>query len=170
VKSDTMEGHDMHVEFIDVPASLIEQLIAYADKHITVVGTTSLRTVESLYWLGVKIIQQPTLAPEELVIYQWDAYEMRHAVISGKEALLALLQYMQQRQWERLITKTQLLITPGYDMRIPQALVTNFHQPQSTLLLLVAAFAGSNWKAIYQYALDHDFRFLSFGDGCLLLR
>jgi S-adenosylmethionine:tRNA ribosyltransferase-isomerase len=104
------------------------------------------------------------------VIYQWDAYEMRHAVISGKEALLALLQYMQQRQWERLITKTQLLITPGYDMRIPQALVTNFHQPQSTLLLLVAAFAGSNWKAIYQYALDHDFRFLSFGDGCLLLR
>jgi S-adenosylmethionine:tRNA ribosyltransferase-isomerase len=170
VKSDTMEGHEMHAEFIDVSASLIQQLINYTDKHITAVGTTSLRTIESLYWLGVKTILNPAIAPEELVIRQWDAYELDAATISSQEALSSLLQYMQQQQWERLITKTQLLITPGYSIRIPRALVTNFHQPQSTLLLLVAAFAGREWKSIYQYALEHQFRFLSYGDGCLLFR
>jgi S-adenosylmethionine:tRNA ribosyltransferase-isomerase len=170
VKSDTMEGHDMHAEFIDVPETLIRQLISYSEQHITVVGTTSLRTVESLYWLGVKTILSPSLAPEDLVIYQWDAYEMEAGNITVQEALTSLLQYMKQQQWERLITKTRLLITPGYTIRIPKALVTNFHQPQSTLLLLVAAFAGSNWKNIYEYALEHEFRFLSYGDGCLLFR
>lgn len=170
VKSDTMEGHEMHSEFIDVSAALVQQLINYTDKHITVVGTTSLRTIESLYWLGVKAILDPAIAPEELVIRQWDAYELEAANISPKEALSALLNYMQQQQWERLITKTQLLITPGYTIRIPKALVTNFHQPQSTLLLLVAAFAGPEWKSIYDYALKHQFRFLSYGDGCLLFR
>ena len=170
VKSDTMEGHEMHAEFIDVSASLIQQLINYTDKHITAVGTTSLRTIESLYWLGVKTISNPAITPEDLVIRQWDAYELDAATISSQEALSSLLQYMQQQQWERLITKTQLLITPGYSIRIPRALVTNFHQPQSTLLLLVAAFAGREWKNIYQYALEHQFRFLSYGDGCLLFR
>jgi S-adenosylmethionine:tRNA ribosyltransferase-isomerase len=170
VKSETMEGHEMHSEFIDVSPALIQQLIDYSDQHITAVGTTSLRTIESLYWLGVKTILNRAIAPEELVIRQWDAYELEAASISSREALTSLLQYMQQQQWERLITKTQLLITPGYSIRIPRALVTNFHQPQSTLLLLVAAFAGSEWKSIYQYALEHQFRFLSYGDGCLLFR
>lgn len=170
VKSDLMEGHEMHSEFIDVPASLIRQLIDYAGRHITAVGTTSLRTIESLYWLGVKTVLAPSLAPEELVIHQWDAYELDAANITVQEALTSLLQYMEKQQWERLITKTQLLITPGYTIRIPKALVTNFHQPQSTLLLLVAAFAGDKWKSIYEYALEHEFRFLSYGDGCLLFR
>jgi S-adenosylmethionine:tRNA ribosyltransferase-isomerase len=170
VKSETMEGHPMHAEFIDVSVELIQQIKDYAGEHITVVGTTSLRTVESLYWLGVKTILFPSLRPEELVIHQWDAYELDAANISADEALTSLLNYIEQQEWDRLITKTQLLITPGYTIRIPKALVTNFHQPQSTLLLLVAAFAGDNWKSIYQYALEHEFRFLSYGDGCLLFR
>lgn len=170
VKSELMEGHEMHVEFIDVPATLIQQLIDYSGKHISVVGTTSLRTVESLFWLGVKTIHAPSIAPGELVVHQWDAYELDAANITTEEALSSLLRYMQQHQWERLITKTQLLITPGYTIRIPNALVTNFHQPQSTLLLLVAAFVGNEWRSIYEYALEHEFRFLSYGDGCLLFR
>lgn len=170
VKSDLMDGHEMHVEFIDVPATLIQQLIDYSGKHITVVGTTSLRTVESLYWLGVKTLLTPAITPGELVVHQWDAYELDAAHITVEEALSALLGYMQKHQWERLITKTQLLITPGYSIRIPRALVTNFHQPQSTLLLLVAAFAGNAWRSLYEYALEHEFRFLSYGDGCLLFR
>ena len=170
VKSDLMEGHEMHAEFIDVPAALIQQLIDYTDRFVTVVGTTSLRTVESLYWLGVKTLLTPSIAPETLVIHQWDAYELDAANITVHEALTSLLRYMEQHQWERLITKTQLLITPGYTIRIPRALVTNFHQPQSTLLLLVAAFAGNEWRNIYEYALEHEFRFLSYGDGCLLFR
>lgn len=170
VKSEVMEGHDMHAEFIDVPAAIIRQLMDYAERPVTVVGTTSLRTVESLYWLGVKTILQPSIMPSELVVQQWDAYELDAAGISVQEALNALLQYMKKQQWERLITKTQLLITPGYTIRIPQALVTNFHQPQSTLLLLVAAFVGDQWRDIYRYALEHEFRFLSYGDGCLLFR
>lgn len=170
VKSDLMEGHEMHAEFIDVSATLVQQLIDYAGRPVTVVGTTSLRTVESLYWLGVKTLLTPSITPEALVIHQWDAYELDAANITVQEALTSLLRYMEQHQWERLITKTQLLITPGYTIRIPTALVTNFHQPQSTLLLLVAAFAGKEWKNIYEYALEHEFRFLSYGDGCLLFR
>jgi S-adenosylmethionine:tRNA ribosyltransferase-isomerase len=120
--------------------------------------------------LGVKAVQNPAIKPEELVIHQWDAYELDAAGVTVQAALQSLLAYMQGQQWDRLITKTQLLITPGYTIRIPHALVTNFHQPQSTLLLLVAAFAGADWRSIYQYALEHEFRFLSYGDGCLLLR
>jgi S-adenosylmethionine:tRNA ribosyltransferase-isomerase len=139
-----------------------------------VVGTTSLRTVESLYWLGVKTIRQPELPLEDLVVHQWDPYELngvtRSQQISAKTALESLLQYMQARQMDRIITKTSLLIAPGYNFQIPRALVTNFHQPQSTLLLLVAAFVGPDWRKLYTYALEQDFRFLSYGDGCLLFR
>jgi len=170
VKSENMEGHNMHAEFIDIPTALIQQLIDYTNRFITVVGTTSLRTVESLYWLGVKTILSPTIAPAELVVHQWDPYELKADHISVQEALTSLLQYMKKQQWDRLITRTQLLITPGYTIRIPKALVTNFHQPQSTLLLLVAAFVGTQWKNIYEHALEHEFRFLSYGDGCLLFR
>lgn len=159
VKSDTMEGHTMHAEFMDVRAETIRKIINYLDKPITVVGTTSLRTVESLYWLGVK-----ALLKQELVVNQWDPYELEAQNIPVKTALEGLLTQ------ERLITKTSLLIAPGYRMKIANALVTNFHQPQSTLLLLVAAFVGDDWKKIYDHALSNGFRFLSYGDGCLLFR
>jgi S-adenosylmethionine:tRNA ribosyltransferase-isomerase len=170
VKSDTMSGHPMHAEFIDVSTSIIESILKYLDKQITVVGTTSLRTVESLYWLGVKTIRQPDLPLEGLVVDQWDPYEMNGMPVSAKMALESLLQYLHTRQMDRIITKTSLLIAPGYTFQIPRALVTNFHQPQSTLLLLVAAFVGPDWRKIYTYALERDFRFLSYGDGCLLFR
>jgi S-adenosylmethionine:tRNA ribosyltransferase-isomerase len=170
VKSDTMSGHPMHAEFIDVSTNTIERMLQYLDKQITVVGTTSLRTVESLYWLGVKTTHQPALPLEELVVEQWDPYELNGMPVAAKTALENLVQYLQTRKMNRLITKTSLLIAPGYSFQIPRALVTNFHQPQSTLLLLVAAFIGSDWRKIYEYALEKDFRFLSYGDGCLLFR
>ncbi|THU41051.1 S-adenosylmethionine:tRNA ribosyltransferase-isomerase [Niastella caeni] len=170
VKSDTMSGHPMHAEFIDVSTHAIECILQYLNKPITVVGTTSLRTVESLYWLGVKIARQPNLPLEDLVVHQWDPYELNGMPVTAKTALESLLQYLHARQLNRIITKTSLLIAPGYTFQIPRALVTNFHQPQSTLLLLVAAFVGPNWRKIYSYALEQDFRFLSYGDGCLLFR
>lgn len=169
VKSDTLEGHPMHIEFIDVTVESIRNLIQYTGTHITAVGTTSLRTIESLYWLGCKVLEQPDIHPDNLTIKQWDAYELRNDIPS-KTALEALLSYLEQKGMNRLLTRTQLLIAPGYTIRIPHALVTNFHQPQSTLLLLVAAFAGPKWKDIYNYALSKEFRFLSYGDGCLLFR
>lgn len=170
VKSETMAEHTMHAEFIDVTTGTIETILSYLDKSITVVGTTSLRTVESLYWLGVKIIRQKHLPLQELVVHQWDPYDPQAEKITARRALKALLEYLYGKQLQRLITKTSLLIAPGYTIRIPGALVTNFHQPQSTLLLLVAAFVGESWRSIYQYALENDFRFLSYGDGCLLFR
>ncbi|OQP61369.1 S-adenosylmethionine tRNA ribosyltransferase [Niastella vici] len=170
VKADTMGEHPMHAEFIDVSTSTLECLLQYLNKQITVVGTTSLRTLESLYWLGVKAGRQPNLPLEELVVHQWDPYELNGTPVPAKAALENLLQYLQKKGLNRIITKTSLLIAPGYKFQIPQALVTNFHQPQSTLLLLVAAFVGNDWRKIYSYALENDFRFLSYGDGCLLLR
>lgn len=170
VKSDTMGEHPMHAEFIDVSTSTIERILQYLDKHITVVGTTSLRTIESLYWLGVKTAHQPDLPLEDLVVHQWDPYELNGIPVAVKTALESLLQYMHAHKIDRLITKTSLLIAPGYTFQIPRALVTNFHQPQSTLLLLVAAFVGNDWRKIYTYALENEFRFLSYGDGCLLFR
>lgn len=170
VKSDTMSGHPMHAEFIDVSTSTIECILQYLDKQITVVGTTSLRTIESLYWLGVKTTRQPGVPLEDLVVHQWDPYELNGITVSAKTALESLLRYLQARKMDRIITKTSLLIAPGYTFQIPRALVTNFHQPQSTLLLLVAAFVGPHWRKIYTHALENDFRFLSYGDGCLLFR
>lgn len=170
VKSDTMGEHPMHSEFIDVSTSTIGRILQYLDKHITVVGTTSLRTIESLYWLGVKTARQLDLPLEDLVVHQWDPYEMDGTPVAAKTALESLLQYMHAHTMDRIITKTSLLIAPGYTFQIPRALVTNFHQPQSTLLLLVAAFVGNDWRKIYTYALQNEFRFLSYGDGCLLFR
>jgi len=170
VKADTMGDHPMHAEFIDVTTGTLESLLQYLDKQITVVGTTSLRTLESLYWLGVKASRQPNLPLEELVVHQWDPYELNGKPVAARTALENLLQYLQKKGLNRIITKTSLLIAPGYTFQIPRALVTNFHQPQSTLLLLVAAFTGNDWRKIYSYALENDFRFLSYGDGCLLFR
>lgn len=170
VKSETMGEHPMHSEFIDVSTGTIERILQYLHKHITVVGTTSLRTIESLYWLGVKTAHHPDLPLEELVVHQWDPYELEGKPVAAQKALESLLQYMHAHKMHRIITKTSLLIAPGYTFQIPRALVTNFHQPQSTLLLLVAAFVGNDWRKIYTYALENEFRFLSYGDGCLLFR
>ncbi|MFT4093591.1 MAG: S-adenosylmethionine:tRNA ribosyltransferase-isomerase [Niabella sp.] len=168
VKAAIMQEHEMHLEFIEVEAPLIEQLIAHSDKPVVAVGTTSLRTLESLYWLGYKLIRQPEVFDAGLPgITQWEVYDANNAP-PKKEALKALLQYMDKQKIHKLVAKTQIIIAPGYTFKIVQGLVTNFHQPASTLLLLVAAFIGDDWKNIYNYALNNDFRFLSYGDGCLL--
>ncbi len=170
VKSETMAGHEMHAEFIEVSAAAIQQLLKYRDKHITVTGTTSLRTVDSLYWLGVKIGRQPGLPMDQWTVHQWDAYELEKENIPVEEALENILHALRDLDTDRLIARTQLLIAPGYVFKIPKALITNFHQPQSTLLLLVAAFIGEDWRKVYQFALENNFRFLRYGDGCLLIR
>lgn len=168
VKSDSMEGHDMHEEFIDVSASLIRKIIAHTSPLICV-GTTSLRTVESLYWMGVKCLINPSVSYDDLVIRQWEVYDLlQESKAAPADALNALLTWMQENMPERIIIKTQILIAPGYSSKLVHALVTNFHQPRSTLLLLVAALIGDEWRTVYDYALVHDFRFLSYGDGSLL--
>lgn len=170
VKAEKIEGHDMHAEFIEVRIDFIQKLINQIPQQIIPVGTTSMRTIESLYWLGVKIILNPAIALTELIVHQWDPYNIDASSISATDALSALLQWMQKNETELLITKTQIIIAPGYQFRIAKSLITNFHQPQSTLLLLVSALIGDDWKKVYQYALDNEFRFLSYGDGCFLAK
>lgn len=168
VKSETMQEHEMHTEFIDVRAALIENILQHINETVIAVGTTSLRTIESLYWLGVKTILQPAITLENLHVYQWDAYDTDAENITAKDALKSLLNWMQRHNLSNLITKTQIIIAPGYGLKVAKALITNFHQPQSTLLLLVAALIGDDWRKVYHYALENNFRFLSYGDGCLL--
>jgi S-adenosylmethionine:tRNA ribosyltransferase-isomerase len=168
VKAATMNDHDMHAEFIDVSKETIAQLLHYNGK-IYSVGTTSARTLESLYWMGVKTCIHPDMSWGRLLLTQWEVYDdLQQYSIPPKDALEGLLKWMDKNNLRRLLGKTQILIAPGYQFKMIKGLVTNFHQPQSTLLLLVAALAGSNWKNIYTYALEHDFRFLSYGDGCLI--
>ena len=167
VKSETLADHDMHTEFIDVESEAIKHIVAHLEMNIVAVGTTSLRTIESLYWMGIKVFLNEHISVEDLNISQWEVYEME-ASISPKKSLMALLMWMKKNKLKRLISKTQILIAPGYDLKIAQGIITNFHQPQSTLLLLIAAIVGEKWKDIYTYALENDFRFLSYGDGCLL--
>lgn len=168
VKAATMQEHDMHSEFIEVEKELIERLIDQADKPLVAVGTTSLRTLESLYWLGARLIVDPQAFENELpFLSQWEAYE--HTNTPDKaDALKALQLYLSKTGSNRLIAKTQIIIAPGYSFKMIDGLVTNFHQPSSTLLLLVAALIGDNWRTVYDYALQNDFRFLSYGDGSLL--
>ena len=167
VTSSTMEQHEMHAEWIEIEKTLIEQLIQH-DGYIVATGTTSVRTLESLYWLGVKAFISPHA--EALSIQQWDAYspELRQFNLSTKAALQSLLKWLEVKKKTSLFTQTQLLIAPGYAFKMVQAMITNFHQPHSTLLLLVAAAVGKDWKSIYEYALENDFRFLSYGDSSLL--
>lgn len=167
VKAELMQDHDMHAEFIDVSTATIQQLIAGLANNIIAVGTTSLRTLESLYWLGIKVLQQPTINAADLFVDQWAPYEQNEET-PAVDALTALLSWMNRQGTNSIITKTRIIIAPGYKFRIIRGLITNFHQPQSTLLLLVAAITGSYWKQIYTYALENEFRFLSYGDGCLL--
>lgn len=165
VKSDIMDQHQMHAEYFSVSKQTIFNIIDHLDKNIIAVGTTTLRTLESLYWLGA---MKSGIGNLELGISQWVPYEINEMNISPKESLSFLLEWMEKNNRESIISKTQIIITPGYQFKIVKGLITNFHQPQSTLLLLVAAFAGNNWKKIYDYALENGFRFLSYGDGCLL--
>jgi S-adenosylmethionine:tRNA ribosyltransferase-isomerase len=173
VKTETIEAHEMHSEFFEVSIELIQQLLNKEEKKIIVVGTTSLRTIESLYWMGVKLSEQlavsseQKIAVEDISIYQWDAYELNDTNLTVKESLEALLHWMKENHQTKLIAKTQILIAPPYRLKIADALITNFHQPKSTLLLLVAAIIGNTWKQVYTYALENNFRFLSYGDGCL---
>lgn len=169
VKASTMEHHEMHAEWIDVTDATIKNILNNIH-NIIATGTTSLRTIESLYWLGVKTKLEPAIKATQLTIHQWDVYEspLAETDYTPIEALTALLQWLETNNQERIITQTQILISPGYSFRVAKALVTNFHQPQSTLLLLVAAAVGDDWKKIYTYALENNFRFLSYGDGSLL--
>ena len=166
VKTELINDHPMHAEFFEIEKKLIHYLIENNNRLIAV-GTTSLRTIESLYWLGVKIIANQKITPTHLHLLQWDAYEVGEKEIPKLEALHAIVNWMERNQLQTLISKTQLMIMPGYRFRMVKGLVTNFHQPKSTLLLIIAAIVGAEWKAIYQHALEHQYRFLSYGDGCL---
>ena len=166
VKTETLQAHEMHAEFIDVSKETIQTILQNLDNTVIAVGTTSLRTIESLYWLGLK-----TLTAEQssdIHLSQWEVYDKIDQHIPAKEALESLLAWMEKNNIKRLVTKTQILIAPGYELKIAKALITNFHQPQSTLLVLIAALIGNDWRKAYDYALQNDFRFLSYGDGCLL--
>ncbi len=169
VKAETMQEHDMHAEWIEVDATAIQIIKDRLETGIIAVGTTSMRTLESLYWIGAKILQGIYPEHSGIAVAQWDPYEFETGATTA-EALQAIIDWLQQNGQEKLVTRTQILIAPGYDCKIVRGLVTNFHQPQSTLLLLVSALIGSEWRSLYNYALGHDFRFLSYGDGCLLLK
>ena len=170
VKSEEIEGHEMHTEYISVSRTTLEKLIAHDGKAIAV-GTTSVRTLESLYHIGISLLKNPDATEDELHVKQWQPYEMtpETAATPAVAALQAIADYLDRHHMETLHTSTQIIIAPGYDYRIVKAMVTNFHQPQSTLLLLVSAFLHGDWRKIYDYALAHDFRFLSYGDSSLLI-
>lgn len=169
VKSEEIEGHEMHTEYICVRKETLEKLIAHDAKAIAV-GTTSVRTLESLYYMGCRLARNPGLSESELHIDQWEPYEERAGEeIAPKEALQHLLSWLERHHLPALHSSTQIIIAPGYEYKIVKMLVTNFHQPQSTLLLLVSAFVKGDWHKIYDYALAHDFRFLSYGDSSLLI-
>ena len=165
VKSEEIEGHEMHTEYISVSKHTIEKLIAHNGEAIAV-GTTSVRTLESLYYIGVLISHNPDATQDELHVQQWMPYEDKND-LTPVEALQQILDYLNRHEMEALHSSTQIIIAPGYTYKIVKKMVTNFHQPQSTLLLLVSAFVKGNWRRIYDYALGHDFRFLSYGDSSL---
>ena len=172
VKSKDIGGHEMHTEYIAVKRHTLERLIAHGGKAIAV-GTTSVRTLESLYYMGLKVLRNPDISEEELQVSQWEPYERNErndeCAVSTVEAFLALVAWMDRKGFSTLHSSTQIIIVPGYEYKVVQMLVTNFHQPQSTLLLLVSAFVKGDWRRIYDYALAHDFRFLSYGDSSLLI-
>ena len=167
VKSETMQEHDMHAEWIEVNKEAITQLLNHLDKGIVAVGTTSLRTLESLYWIGNKLTSNTAIQWDGIAVTQWDPYETI-GTFTAREALETIQQYLNDNNVDKIVTRTQILIAEGYEFRIINGLVTNFHQPQSTLLLLVAALIGNEWRNVYEYAMQHNYRFLSYGDGSLL--
>lgn len=170
VKSVTMAEHDMHSEYIDVSLDTLNYIYHNIEKTITAVGTTSLRTLESLYWIGEKIANNPAIQPKDLLVDQWQPYASSNVSLSSKESIKYIIDLLDQYQLKSLYAKTSIIIVPGYKFKIVNALVTNFHQPESTLILLIAAFIGENWRKVYHHALNNDFSFLSYGDGSLLFR
>ena len=169
VKSEEIQDHEMHTEYICVHRQTLEKLIRHEAKAIAV-GTTSVRTLESLYYIGVKLEKTLDLSEEELHVCQWEPYENAVAKpITPIKAIENILAYLEKHGLSALHASTQIIIAPGYEYNIVKMLVTNFHQPQSTLLLLVSAFVHGDWRKIYDYALAHDFRFLSYGDSSLLI-
>lgn len=167
VKSKKIEGHEMHTEYISVHRQTLEKLIAHEGRAIAV-GTTSVRTLESLYYMGAKLAEHPDATEEELHVNQWEPYDT-HPTLTAVEAIRNVLNYLERNHLNALHSSTQIIIAPGYEYKIVKMLVTNFHQPQSTLLLLVSAFLHGDWRKVYDYALAHDFRFLSYGDSSLLI-
>ena len=173
VKSLEIEGHQMHTEYIVVHRRSLEKLIKH-ECRVIAVGTTSVRTIESLYYMGVHLLKHPEANEEDLHVNQWDPYELSEDGnlvdgITPLQAIQAIIDYLDRNGLEALHSSTQIIIAPGYQYKIVKMLVTNFHQPQSTLLLLVSAFLKGDWKKVYDYALSHDFRFLSYGDSSLLI-
>jgi S-adenosylmethionine:tRNA ribosyltransferase-isomerase len=185
VKTENITDHEMHAEVFEITTTTLIHLIEIAKQKelnpaqytpVIAVGTTTLRTLETLYWLGVKLINNKKLQDnKDLHLFQWDAYDNNEsndnnsdtkASLAVKDALVTLLNWMQSHQMNALVTSTQLMIVPGYNFKIANGLVTNFHQPKSTLLLIIAAITGDDWKNIYQHAIDNQYRFLSYGDGC----
>ena len=167
VKSEEIEGHEMHTEYISVNRHTLQRLIDHGGRAIAV-GTTSVRTLESLYYMGLTLLRHPEATDLELHVKQWQPYDEVTAEPEAVEALQALAAYMDRHQLDALHNSTQIIIAPGYRYHIVKAIVTNFHQPQSTLLLLVSAFVQGDWHTIYDYALSHNFRFLSYGDSSIL--
>jgi S-adenosylmethionine:tRNA ribosyltransferase-isomerase len=168
VKTENISEHQMHGEYIEVDAETVATLISKMVDPVIAVGTTSLRTLETLYWLGLKVSQQKQITASDLHLDQWFPYH-QSAEMPVIVALQHLLEWIQEEPGKKLISKTQLFIVPGYSFKIVRGLITNFHQPNSTLLMLVAALIGPGWKSVYTFALEHNYRFLSYGDGCLFL-
>lgn len=170
ISESSIANHTMHAEQIIIEKKSIENLINNIGKPIIAVGTTTVRTIESLYWYGVKLLIDKNVNPE-INIQQWDPYQSKYNCgIGKKDALEAVLTQINSSGKDNISGQTQLIIVPGYQIKIPDILITNFHMPKSTLLLLVSAFIGDQWKAVYDYALNHKFRFLSYGDSCLFFK
>jgi S-adenosylmethionine:tRNA ribosyltransferase-isomerase len=168
VVAHTLEGHEMHHEYFSVSKDLLTQWVHHWPNRVIPVGTTSMRTLESLFWLGQKIESEEYAFPAPLKITQWEPYTTE-TKLSAKEAFSALIKYCEKNCLQSLIGTTGIMIAPGYKFRVCSALITNFHMPKSTLLLLISAFIGEDWRKVYQYALDNSFRFLSYGDSSLLI-
>lgn len=177
VKSEEIDGHTMHTEYVCVRRDTLQTLLDYACCAIAV-GTTSVRTLESLYYMGVKLEANPDAAEEDLHVCQWEPYEKADGTpvggnlidgITPQKAISNIIAWLDKNNLKTLHSSTQIIIAPGYEYKIVKVLVTNFHQPQSTLLLLVSAFLKGDWRNVYDYALSHDFRFLSYGDSSILI-
>ena len=168
VKSETIADHEMHAEQILVKKDFLKLLLKKTGKRIAV-GTTSIRTLESLYWLGCQLLENPGISPNQLQVEQWLPYQ-KETNISVTDSLHTLISYLDKHRQECLIASTQMIIIPGYQFRIVDGMITNFHQPQSTLLLLISAYLGNEWKKIYEHALQNGYRFLSYGDSNLYLK
>lgn len=168
VKSDTIGGHAMHSEVIQVRRQTIEN-IRRGIGRVVAVGTTSVRTLESLYYVGVYLETHKDADPEELTVSQWTPYETECG-ITAERALENIIGYLDRNNLDSIVTSTRIIIAPGYDFHVVSKLITNFHQPKSTLLLLISAYLRGDWRRVYEFAMEHDFRFLSYGDSSLLIR